>query len=98
MGFLPWKTFHRIVARYRGDHRVRALSCAEQFRVMAFPQLSFRESLRDIAVCLLAQASKLDYMGIREPIKRSPLADANESRSLKPGPWRKAMQSPNLKN
>lgn len=80
MDFLPWKTFHRIVARYNGDHRVRALSCAEQFRVMAFAQLTFRESLRDIEVCLLAQASKLYHMGIREPVKRSTLADANESR------------------
>jgi hypothetical protein len=49
MDFLPWKTFHRIVNRYGGDHRTRSLSCAEQFRVMAFAQLTYRESLRDIA-------------------------------------------------
>jgi hypothetical protein len=54
------------------------LSCAEQFRVMAFAQLTFRESLRDIEVCLAAQASKLYHMGFREAIKRSTLADANE--------------------
>ena len=50
MDFLPWKTFHRIVNRYGGDHRTRSLSCAEQFRVMAFAQLTYRESLRDIEV------------------------------------------------
>jgi hypothetical protein len=73
-------TFHRIVARYHGDHRVRSPSCAEQFRVMAFAQLTFRESLRDIEVCLAAQTTKLYHMGFREPIKRSTLADANENR------------------
>lgn len=80
MDFLPWKTFHRIVARYGGDHRVRTLSCAEQFRVMAFAQLTYRESLRDIETCLSAQASKLYHMGIREAVARSTLADANELR------------------
>lgn len=80
MDFLPWTSFQRIVDRYRGDHRSRVLSCAEQFRVMAFAQLTFRESLRDIEVCLAAQATKLYHMGFREPIKRSTLADANESR------------------
>ncbi len=80
MDFLPWKTFHRIVARYGGNHRVRTLSCAEQFRVMAFAQLTYRESLRDIEVCLSAQATKLYHMGIHEPVARSTLADANETR------------------
>jgi len=80
MDFLPWKTFHRIVARYDGDHRTRTLSCAEQFRVMAFAQLTDRESLRDIEVCLSAQAGKLYHMGFREPVRRSTLADANEIR------------------
>ena len=80
MDFLPWKTFHRIVARYGGNHRVRMLSCAEQFRVMAFAQLTYRESLRDIEVCLSAQATKLYHMGIREPVARATLADANETR------------------
>jgi len=80
MDFLPWKTFHRIVDRYGGDHRTRSLSCAEQFRVMAFAQLTYRESLRDIEVCLAAQAGKLYHMGIGGAVARSTLADANESR------------------
>src|SRR6202166_4638634 len=78
--FLPWKTFGRIVARYDGDTRVRTLSCAEQYRAMAFAQLTYRESLRDIEACLSAQASKLYHMGFREPVRRSTLADANETR------------------
>ena len=80
MDFLPWKTFHRIVDRYGGDHRTRSLSCAEQFRVMAFAQLTYRESLRDIEVCLAAQAGKLYHMGISAAVARSTLADANELR------------------
>ncbi|MGP1676134.1 MAG: IS4 family transposase [Burkholderiales bacterium] len=80
MDFLSWKTFHRIVARFGGDHHIRTLSCAEQFRVMAFAQLTYRESLRDIEVCLAAQAGKLYHMGISEPVARSTLADANELR------------------
>ena len=80
MDFLPWTTFARIVARYDGDRAVRTLSCAEQFRVMAFAQLTYRESLRDIEACLSAQAAKLYHMGFREPVRRSTLADANEAR------------------
>ncbi len=80
MDFLPWKTFDRIVDRYGGDQRVRTLSCAEQWRVMAFAQLTYRESLRDIEACLLAQAGKLYHMGLRSPVSRSTLADANERR------------------
>ncbi len=80
MDFLPWSTFHRIVQRYNGDHRVRYLRCAEQFRIMAFAQLTYRESLRDIEACLSAQAAKLYHMGLRGPVSRSTLADANESR------------------
>jgi Domain of unknown function (DUF4372)/Transposase DDE domain len=80
MGFLPWKTFGRIVARYGGDDRVRTLNCGEQYRAMAFAQLTYRESLRDIETCLSVQASKLYHMGLRGPIRRSTLADANESR------------------
>ena len=80
MDFLPWKTFHRIVDHYGGDHRTRSLSCAEQFRVMAFAQLTYRESLRDIEVCLGAQAGKLYHMGIGAAVARSTLADANELR------------------
>ena len=80
MDFLPWTTFHRIVHRYHGNHRIRTLPCAEQFRVMAFAQLTYRESLRDIESCLAAQAQKLYHMGLRQPVRRSTLADANESR------------------
>jgi len=80
MDFLPWSTFIRIVARYHGDDRVRTLSCAEQYRAMAFAQLTYRESLRDIETCLSVQASKLYHMGFRDPVRRSTLADANESR------------------
>jgi len=80
MDFVPWTSFRRIVARYGGDHRVRTLNCAEQFRIMAFAQLTWRESLRDIEVCLSAQATKLYHMGLREAVARSTLADANESR------------------
>lgn len=80
MDFLPWTTFSRIVDRYDGDRRVRTLPCTEQFRVLAFAQLTYRESLRDIEACLSAQSAKLYHMGIRSPIKRSTLADANERR------------------
>jgi hypothetical protein len=80
MDFLPWSTFQRIVATYQGDRRVRTLSCAEQFRCMAFAQITYRESLRDIEACLSAQAAKLYHMGFRQPVSRSTLADANESR------------------
>ena len=80
MDFLPWKTFHRIVNRYDGDFRIRTLSCAEHFRILAFAQLTYRESLRDIETCLSAQANKLYHMGIREAVSRSTLADANANR------------------
>src|SRR6202048_3947253 len=78
--FLPWKTFGRIVARYDGDSRVRTLSCSERYRAMAFAQLTYRESLRDIETCLSAQAAKLYAMGFGDPVRRSTLADANEAR------------------
>jgi hypothetical protein len=80
MDFLPWSTFARIVSRYGGDRAVRALPCTEQFRAMAFAQLTYRESLRDIEACLSAQAHKLYHIGFRQPVPRSTLADANEVR------------------
>ena len=80
MDFLPWSTFARLVERYGGDHRARTLTCAEQYRAMAFAQLTFRESLRDIETCLSAQASKRYHMRFRNPVRRSTLADANETR------------------
>lgn len=80
MDHIPWTTFGRVVQRYQGDHRVRTLSSAEHFRCLAFAQLTFRESLRDIETCLTAQRSKLYHMGFRQPIARSTLADANDRR------------------
>ena len=80
MDFLPWTTFTRLVQQYGGDRYVKSLTCAEQFRIMAFAQLTYRESLRDIEVCLSAQAAKLYHMGFRQEIKRATLADANEKR------------------
>jgi transposase len=80
MDFVPWTTFARLVERYSGDRRVRSLTCAEQYRAMAFAQLTYRESLRDIETCLSAQPGKLYHMGFREPVRRSTLADANELR------------------
>src|SRR5271163_2293619 len=80
MDCLPWSTFSRLVARYGGDYDVRTFPCVEQYRAMAFAQLTYRESLRDIEACLSAQTAKLYHMGLREPVRRSTLADANESR------------------
>ena len=80
MDFLPWTSFSRSVARYRGDRRVRSFTCTEQFRAMAFAQLTYRESLRDIEASLSAQPAKLYSMGFRSPVRRSTLAEANESR------------------
>ena len=80
MDFLPWSTFDRIVARYNGNHAVRTLPCAAQYQVMAFAQITYRENLRDIEACLSAQSAKLYHMGLPGPIRRSTLADANETR------------------
>ena len=80
MEFIPWTSFTRIVDRYSGNAGVRRMSCAEQFRVMAFAQLTWRESLRDIEVTLGANSSKLYAMGLRHAVHRSTLADANDSR------------------
>jgi hypothetical protein len=79
MDHLPWKSFGRIVERYGGDQRAR-FSCADQFRCMAFAQLTYRESLRDIVTCLRAQSTKLYHLGVRATVARSTLADANEAR------------------
>ena len=80
MDYLPWTTFARHVALYGGDRYVKSLTCAEQYRAMAFAQMTGRESLRDIEVCLAAQEAKLYHMGFRGPVRRSTLADANERR------------------
>ena len=77
---LPWKRFQRLVIKYNGDRYVKHFSCSSQFLCMAFAQLTYRESLRDIEACLRAHAAKLYHLGIRGRISRSTLADANESR------------------
>ncbi len=76
MEFVPWKTFGRIIAKHKGDCGVRTLSCADLFRILAFSQLTWRESLRDIEVCLAANQTKLFHMGLAQPPARSTLADA----------------------
>ena len=81
MDCLPWSTFARIVARHHGDYSVQTFPCTQQYRAMAFAQLTYRESLRDIEVCLSAQPSKLLHMGFAGPVRRSTLADANEARN-----------------
>ncbi len=78
--FLSHNEFNRCVARYGGNKSVRSFSCWDQFLTMAFAQLTYRESLRDIEVCLAAQRHKLYHSGFSGPVKRSTLADANETR------------------
>jgi Zn-dependent protease len=80
MDFLPAYEFQKCVSRYRGDHKVQNFSCRDQFLSMAFAQLTYRESLRDIETCLQSIGSKLYHMGFRSKVARSTLADANESR------------------
>jgi hypothetical protein len=80
MEYAPWHTFRRLVGKYGGDFNVRSFSCLDQFLCMAFAQLTYRESLRDIETCLGAQRAKLYHLGIRGNVSRSSLADANEGR------------------
>ena len=80
MRFLPLRAFHRCVARYRGEYKVQNFSCLDQFLCMAFAQLTYRESLRDIEVCLRGNSAKLYHMGIRSRVARNTLAKANENR------------------
>ena len=80
LGFLPDREFRRCVARYGGDSRLRGFSCWDQYLTMAFAQLTYRESLRDIEVCLGSMRGKLYHMGFHGRVARSTLADANESR------------------
>ena len=82
MDWLPKYEFNKCVRRHRGDYHVRSLTCYEQFLSMAFAQLTYRESLRDIETCLRALGPKLYHAGIRGRVSRSTLADANEKR-----PW-----------
>src|SRR5260370_7335746 len=80
MDYLPNYEFQKCVSRYSGDYRSRNLSCREQFFAMAFAQLTYPESLRDIETCLGSIGSKLYHMGFPSPVELSTLADANESR------------------
>jgi hypothetical protein len=80
MSFFPQKKFRQCVNRYNGNYRVRSFSCYDQFLCMAFAQLTYRESLRDIECCLRAMQEKLYHMGIRGKVSRSTLAEANETR------------------
>ena len=77
MQHLPLTTFRRCVARYQGEHKVKTFSCLDQYLCMAFAQLTYRESLRDIEACLRAQASKRYHMGLRGNVARNTLANAN---------------------
>ena len=80
MEYVPWKTFGRIIERHSGDAGVRTLDCADLFRVMAFSQLTWRESLRDIEACLKANHTKLFHMGLSGAPARSTLSDALNDR------------------
>jgi len=82
MAHLPLSTFRRCVARYDGEHKVKSFSCLDQFYAMAFAQLTFRESLRDIEACLATQSHRLYHLGFRSPVARNTLANANAVR-----PW-----------
>jgi hypothetical protein len=78
--FLPWAQFQECVARYQGDYKLKSFSCWDQFLCMAFAQLTYRESLRDIEACLRANQTKLYHMGIRGRVSRNTLANANSVR------------------
>ncbi len=83
MEHLPWHTFRRCVSRYDRNRYVKAFTCADRFRCMAFAQLTYRTSLRDIETCLRAQCGKLYHMGIRGGVSRNTLANANQARDWK---------------
>ena len=92
MEFFPRHDFDKCVRRYRGNYRTRDFSCRDQFLAMAFAQLTYRESLRDIETCLRSVQPKLYHMGFRGPIARSTMADANgrnRSSGDKMGAWHK---------
>jgi hypothetical protein len=82
MAHLPLSTFRRCVSRYGGERKVKSFSCLDQFFAMAFAQLTFRESLRDIEACLATQNKRLHHLGFRSPVARNTLANANATR-----PW-----------
>ena len=80
MELLPWRRLQTCVSRYHGDYKVKTFKCAEHFRVMAFAQLTYRESLRDIETCLRVMGTRLYHMGIRSNVSRNNLSHANETR------------------
>ena len=86
---VPHQEFQKSVSRYQGDHYLKSFSCWDQYLAMAFAQLTYRESLRDIEVCLRAVGNKLYHMGFHGKISRSTLADANENRDWRIY-WRKS--------
>ena len=94
MNFLPVYEFHQCVERYDGEYKVKSFSCWDQYLSMAFAQLTYRESLRDIEACLRAAGAKLYHMGIRGKVSRNTLANANQVRDWRiyrgfcPGPHR----------
>ena len=77
---VPHQEFQKCVSRYQGDYHLKSFSCWDQYLAMAFAQLTYRESLRDIEVCLRAVGDKLYHMGFHGKISRSTLAEANENR------------------
>ena len=77
MDRLPWHTFHHCVRRYNGNHKVKSFRCAQQYRCMAFAQLTYRESLRDIEISLRVHSSKFYHIGIPIGVSRNTLANAN---------------------
>jgi hypothetical protein len=80
MDFLPWRRFDTCVRRYHGDRKIKSYPCSEHWRVMAFAQLTYRESLRDIETCLRAVGTKRYHMGIRNNVSRNNLSNANRTR------------------
>ena len=80
MEYAPWHTFRRLVDKHRGDFNVRSFRCLDQYLCMAFAQLTYRESLRDIEACLRAQPTRLYHLGIRGRVSKSALSDANSHR------------------
>jgi hypothetical protein len=80
MDHLPWTTFARIVKKYHGDKYVKHFRCTQQFRALAFAQITYREGLRDIEACMEVLGEKLYHLGFRQEVRRSTLSDANELR------------------
>ena len=80
MDFLPLKSFQHCVKKYHGNYKVKSFTCLDQFYSMAFAQLTYRESLRDIESCLRSQPNQLYHMGFRSTVSRNTLAHANEKR------------------